>query len=259
MTGRTWEDYEEELVVQNFDEDKLLRLEETLINPARAGWTYKQIAEEIGWKNVKSVQRYKQELERRGFKRKLDMPPVAPQKREADKLVDSVVDTYEHVRLNILRGEKYLDVFERELGFQGEDPCKCCGRYPLDIANPQTFLNLFKGVEVVDKALTTQGKLMGQLNDSPIFLVQQSDQDHLILVEETGKLTAELKALGEEKGAQLFELFARRVWNRVLEESERRRRRLPEFLNAFLGRQHKGDNVVNLGPDEWKQLEEGSD
>jgi hypothetical protein len=194
---------------QDLFDEKVYRLKEK-------GMTHEAIAAELGC-SPKSVQRANKRNEDKGrlLKRQI---PTSQEKR--DEIFEEHLDTFMVMRAAIRRTERLQEALEAEMGFTGSEPCECCGRWPLKATDALKWQAAFKGGESLNAQVTTLAKMLGQLSDTAIIMINQIDEDSMLIMEELAKL---------DKPA------AHAIYNRLIERSQRRRHRLPDFTDVIEG------------------------
>ncbi len=205
-------------------DEQLDRLERLLqqYRPDGKPFTHADCAREMGV-HTKTVQRWYKELAADGRTPKRHIPVPEYSQVERDDIFSRHVDTFEMIRKAILRTERTQSLLDAELGFAGP-ACPTCGRARAGLnpdgtgkARDPDFLKwqtAFKGGETMNNQIVTLAKLLGQISDNQLVLIQQIDEDVMLIMGELAKLDR---------------ATSQRIYNQLIQASIRRRQRLPEF------------------------------
>jgi transposase len=177
-------------------------------------YTNSEIAKELGV-STKTIQRATRDLQNQGRYLKKEIPHSQYMR---DEIFEQHVDTFQAIKRAIIRTERIQQMLDAELGFE-QEVCECCGRPPIkpDFLKWQTAGKLG---DTVNNQITTLAKLLGQISDNQLILIQQIDDDVMLILTELAKL---------DQNA------TRQLFNALVAQSERRRQRLPELDNIVEG------------------------
>jgi predicted transcriptional regulator len=179
-----------------------------------SGKSYEEIAAELGV-DKKTIYRDAKEMKAAGKVLKKQIPQSQQMR---DEVFDRAVSTHDMIQWAARDAQEMLIMLRTEIEGGGE-ACDACGRKRKDLSDMKTQ-NYFRGMDTLVKQLELLAKLLGQISDTPQLAIFQIDADVQLILQAIAKFD---------------EGIARQLYSEMLQVSERRRRRLPEFAEIVEG------------------------